>query len=240
MFEILTTDALITLVTLTSLEIVLGIDNIIFISILVGRLPENERKTARLIGLGLAMLMRVVLLLSLGWLMTLTQPLFSISSYAFSGRDLVLFFGGLFLLAKSTVEIHNSVEHVHAEHGEKKVSGFFSALIQIALLDIIFSLDSVITAVGMASQIPIMITAIVISIVIMMVAAKSISDFVEKYPTIKMLALSFLVLVGVVLVADGLHFHIPKGYIYFSMFFSLSVELLNMRMLDKRRAAKSA
>jgi predicted tellurium resistance membrane protein TerC len=245
MTELFTPDALVTLLTLTSLEIVLGIDNIIFISILVGRLPAEQRQTARFVGLALAMLMRIALLLSLGWLMGLTQPFFSLhfpwdeAATGFSGRDLVLFFGGLFLLAKSTIEIHKTVEHEHDDHGSAKVSSFWGALVQIALLDIIFSLDSVITAVGMANQIPVMITAIIISIIVMMLAAKTISDFVDQNPTIKMLALSFLVLVGVVLVADGLHTHVPKGYIYFSMFFSLTVELLNMRM-RKRKSNKTA
>ncbi len=231
MFEwILTPEAWIALLTLTALEIVLGIDNIIFISILVGRLPDQERNKARTIGLALAMITRILLLLSITWVMGLTKSLFTIYEYDISGRDLILIIGGLFLLAKSTHEIHNSLEGPEEHHSKKVVSSFFSVIIQIAILDIVFSLDSVITAVGLAEHVEVMILAIIIAVIIMMVSAKSIGDFVDSHPTIKMLALSFLILVGVSLVGEGFDFHIPKGYIYFSMAFSVGVEMLNLRM----------
>lgn len=231
MFEwILTPEAWIALLTLTALEIVLGIDNIIFISILVGRLPDQERNKARTIGLALAMITRILLLLSITWVMGLTKSLFTVYEYDISGRDLILIIGGLFLLAKSTHEIHNSLEGPEEHHGKKVVSSFFSVIIQIAILDIVFSLDSVITAVGLAEHVEVMILAIIIAVIIMMVSAKSIGDFVDSHPTIKMLALSFLILVGVSLVGEGFDFHIPKGYIYFSMAFSVGVEMLNLRM----------
>ncbi|MFZ1289172.1 MAG: TerC family protein [Melioribacteraceae bacterium] len=231
MFEwILTPEAWIALLTLTALEIVLGIDNIIFISILVGRLPDQERNKARTIGLALAMITRILLLLSITWVMGLTKLLFTIYEYDISGRDLILIIGGLFLLAKSTHEIHNSLEGPEEHHSKKVVSSFFSVIIQIAILDIVFSLDSVITAVGLAEHVEVMILAIIIAVIIMMVSAKSIGDFVDSHPTIKMLALSFLILVGVSLVGEGFDFHIPKGYIYFSMAFSVGVEMLNLRM----------
>ncbi|BCR06043.1 membrane protein [Desulfuromonas versatilis] len=226
-------EAWVALATLTALEIVLGIDNIIFISILVGRLPEHQRQRARTIGLGMAMLMRIALLLSLAWVMTLTRPLFSVLGQEISGRDLILLGGGLFLLVKSTFEIHNSLEG--EEHrAAAATAGFAGVLLQIAVLDIIFSLDSVITAVGMAKHLPVMIIAIVIAVGVMMLAAGAIGDFVDRHPTIKMLALSFLILVGVALVAEGLDFHIPKGYIYFAMAFSVCVEMLNLKMRKAR------
>lgn len=234
MFEwISNPEAWIALVTLTSLEIVLGIDNIIFISILVGRLPENQRNKGRTIGLALAMIGRIILLLSLTWVMGLTEPLFNMFLYEISGRDLILIIGGLFLLAKSTHEIHHSLE---GEEGTKKTSvkaGFASVLIQIAILDIVFSLDSVITAVGLAKQLEVMIIAIIIAVGVMMVSANALGNFVDQHPTIKMLALSFLILVGVSLLGEGLDFHIPKGYIYFAMAFSIVVELLNMKIRKK-------
>lgn len=226
-------EAWIALATLTSLEIVLGIDNIIFISILVGRLPEEKRNKGRIIGLSLAMGTRILLLLSLTWIMKLTAPLFTLFSFEISGRDLILLLGGLFLLAKSTHEIHHSLEgHEEVKKVSKSVS-FVSVLIQIALLDIVFSLDSVITAVGLAKDIPVMIIAIVIAVLVMMASARSLGDFVDSHPTIKMLALSFLILVGVSLIGEGLDFHIPKGYIYFAMAFSIGVELLNMKIRSK-------
>ncbi|MDO2948869.1 TerC family protein [Aeromonas simiae] len=233
MFEwILDPSAWIALATLTLLEIVLGIDNIIFISILVGRLPAAQRQRARVIGLGLAMGTRILLLLSLAWVMRLTEPLFTVLGEEISGRDLILLVGGLFLIAKSTHEIHQSMEG--GEEGEsglaKAGAGFVSTLIQIAILDIVFSLDSVITAVGMADHVPVMVMAIVIAVGIMMFAAKPIGDFVDLHPTLKMLALSFLVLVGFALMAEGLDLHIPKGYIYFAMAFSLTVEMINIRL----------
>ncbi|MFZ7109550.1 TerC family protein [Avibacterium avium] len=225
-------EAWVALFTLTALEIVLGIDNIIFISILVGRLPAQQRQSGRLIGLGLAMATRILLLLSLSWLMKLTEPLFDVFSQQISGRDLILIVGGLFLVAKSTHEIHHAMtpeEDGEDQSATKKVN-FFSVLIQIAILDIVFSLDSVITAVGMASEIGVMILAIVIAVGVMMLAAKPIGDFVESHPTLKVLALSFLILVGVALIGEGLDFHIPKGYIYFAMGFSVVVEMINIKM----------
>ena len=229
------------LATLTLLEIVLGIDNIIFISILVGKLPPEQRQRARVLGLGGAMFTRILLLLSLAWVMRLTHPLFSLFNEAVSGRDIILIVGGLFLLAKSTHEIHGSLEG--SESGDESASGkvvhhgFMATLVQIAILDIIFSLDSVITAVGMASHVPVMILAIVIAVGVMMFAAKAIGDFVDNHPTIKMLALSFLILVGVALIAEGFDLHIPKGYIYFAMAFSLAVEMLNIRLRKSSQKA---
>ena len=242
MFESLfTVEALVALATLTALEIVLGIDNIIFIAILVGRLPAHQRDKGRIFGLGLAMLTRIMLLLSLFWIMKLTTPLFTIFSQGISGRDLILLLGGLFLMAKSTTEIHNDIENDGAEEHEMKSGskkGFLSILIQIAILDIVFSLDSVITAVGMANNILVMILAVVIAVGVMMFASKGISNFIEANPTIKILALSFLILVGVTLVAEGLGFHISKGYVYFAMAFSLAVESVNI--YTRKKKAKKA
>ena len=232
--EIFSFENIAALVTLTVLEIVLGIDNIIFISIMAGKLPPTERHRARVIGLALAMITRIALLCSLVWVMKLTQPLFSIFHHEITGRDLVLILGGLFLLAKSTHEIHDSLEtHEAAELKAKAASKFLSVIIQIAILDIVFSLDSVITAVGMADHVPVMIAAVMISVVFMLFFSKSIGEFVERHPTIKMLALSFLLLIGISLVAEGLHNHIPKGYIYFAMAFSVFVEMLNLKLRKK-------
>ena len=222
--------AWIALGTLTALEIVLGIDNIIFISILVSRLPEHQRQRGRLIGLAMAMGMRILLLLSLTWIMRLSQPLFALFSHSFSGRDLILIGGGLFLLIKSTFEIHNSLEGETHGQAQGATASFFQVLVQITLLDIVFSLDSVITAVGLAQHLPVMILAIVIAVLVMMFSAKPIGDFVDGHPTIKILALSFLLLVGFTLVVEGMGLHIPKGYIYFAMAFSCLVEFLNLRM----------
>lgn len=222
--------AWIALATLTALEIVLGIDNIIFISILSGRLPEEQRKRGRTLGLMLAMLTRIGLLLSLTWVMSLTEPLFSVLTKTISGRDIILLGGGLFLLAKSTHEIHNNLEGVEEKERKSRAAGFAGVLIQIAIIDIVFSLDSVITAVGLAQHLSIMVLAIVISVGVMMFAAGAIGDFVENHPTIKMLALSFLLLVGFTLMGEGFGLHIPKGYIYFAMAFSVSVEMLNLKM----------
>jgi predicted tellurium resistance membrane protein TerC len=220
--------------TLTLLEIVLGIDNIIFISVLTGRLPEAERPRGRYVGLMLAMGMRIALLLSLTWVMKLTDDLFVVSGEGISGRDLILIIGGAFLIAKSTREVHNSLEGmVGDEHGTAGVS-FASVMLQIALIDIVFSLDSVITAVGLVSHVEVMIAAIVISVLIMMMAAGSISRFVEDHPTIKMLALAFLLLIGVTLIMEGFEVHVRKGYIYFAMAFSFGVEMLNIRMRGRR------
>jgi predicted tellurium resistance membrane protein TerC len=232
---LLNPQAWIALVTLTALEIVLGIDNIIFISILVGRLPEHQRDRARILGLGLAMLTRLALLLSLIWITGLTKPLFSVFSYAISGRDLILFGGGLFLLAKSTLEIHGALEDNKSAERKSVAAGLTSVLVQIALLDVVFSLDSVITAIGLAQQLAVMMLAIVLAVLVMMFAAKPVGEFVDRHPTIKMLALSFLVLVGVTLIADGMGFHIPRGYIYFAMAYAVGVEMLNLRV--RRRGA---
>jgi predicted tellurium resistance membrane protein TerC len=229
-------EAWLALVTLTALEIVLGIDNIIFISILVGRLPEHQRQRARIQGLALAMITRILLLLSLAWVMRLTAPLFTVLSYEISGRDLILIGGGLFLLYKSSQEIWDSLEGPEDDLGQenKPVSSYWALLGQIAIIDIVFSLDSVITAVGMARHVPVMVLAIVIAVIVMMVAAKSIGEFVDRHPSVKMLALSFLILVGVALIGEGLELHIPKGYIYFAMAFSVLVELINIRVRKKR------
>ncbi|MFZ1574548.1 MAG: TerC family protein [Chromatiaceae bacterium] len=229
-------EAWLALATLTALEIVLGIDNIIFLTILVGRLPEHQRQRGRVIGLALAMGTRIALLLSLAWMMRLVAPWFIILGQEISGRDLILILGGLFLLFKSTMEIHEAV--AGPEAGEpslagKAGAGFLSIVVQIAIIDIVFSLDSVITAVGMVNQVPVMVIAIVLAVGVMMFAAKPIGDFVDKHPTIKMLALSFLVLIGFALVGEGFDLHIPKGYIYFAMAFSLGVEMVNMRMRAK-------
>jgi predicted tellurium resistance membrane protein TerC len=227
--------AWVALATLTALEVVLGIDNIVFISVLVGRLPKEHRNKARTIGLALAMVTRILLLLTLTWIMTLTTPVFTVLKNEISGRDIILLAGGLFLLAKSTHEIHQSLEG-QQESAKKKLAGsFLSILIQIALLDIIFSLDSVITAVGMADHIPVMVLAIVIAVGIMMLSARVIGNFVDGHPTIKMLALAFLLLVGFSLMGEGLNLHIPKGYIYFAMAFSLGVEILNLRARDRAK-----
>jgi predicted tellurium resistance membrane protein TerC len=230
----------IALATLTFLEIVLGVDNIIFITILVSRLPEEQRQRARVLGLGFAMFTRIALLLSLVWVMTLTEPLFSIPVLGkeIAGRDLILIGGGLFLLWKSVHEIHNSLEGEADEHATAAARASFAAvIIQIAIIDIVFSLDSVITAVGMVDQVPIMVLAIVIAVVVMMFAAKPIGEFVDRHPTVKMLALSFLVLVGMALVAEGWDYHIPRGYIYFAMAFSVGVEMLNIRVRARRQDA---
>jgi predicted tellurium resistance membrane protein TerC len=222
-------------VTLAVLEIVLGIDNIIFISILAGKLPTAQQQRARLIGLGLAMLMRVLLLLSLSWIARLTTPLFTVLGMDISGRDLVLIVGGLFLIAKSTHEIHNRLEGEEGEASGKVAATLSSVLVQIVLLDIVFSLDSVITAIGMVNEIGIMISAVVVAVIFMMLFARPIGDFVERHPTVKMLALAFLLMIGVALIGEGLDQHIPKGYIYFAMAFSVLVEMLNLRA---RKAAE--
>ena len=224
----------ISLLTLTALEIVLGIDNIIFISILSGKLPPAEQPKARQLGLSLALITRIMLLCSLAWMVKLTAPLFTISGFGLSGRDLILLAGGLFLIVKSTMEIHEKLEGGE-EHMNSSVKPKFAAIIvQILLLDVVFSLDSVITAIGMASQLWVMITAVVLSIGVMLKYAGVISDFVHKHPTLKMLALSFLLLIGVTLVAEGTHQHVNKGYIYFAMAFSFGVEILNLRLRKGR------
>jgi predicted tellurium resistance membrane protein TerC len=221
------------LVTLTTLEIVLGIDNVVFIAILAGKLPEAQQKRARLIGLGLAMFSRIALLASIVWIMQLTAPLFSVFGNEISGRDIILFVGGLFLLAKSTHEIHNKLEAKEGESSARVAASFAGVITQIILLDLVFSLDSVITAVGMANQIGVMIAAVVIAVIFMMMFAGAISDFVNRHPTVKMLALSFLLLIGVTLIADAFDQHISKGYIYFAMAFSVFVEMLNLKMRSR-------
>ena len=232
-------NAWVALATLTALEIVLGVDNIIFISILVGRLPPEKRDLARRLGLSLAMGSRIALLLTLAWIMKLTAPLFTVLGQAISGRDLILIGGGLFLLWKSVHEIHASLEGEAdvADGGAGAVAkaSFSSVLVQIAIIDIVFSLDSVITAVGLADQVMVMVIAIVAAVAVMMFAAKPIGDFVDAHPTIKILALAFLVLVGATLIAEGLGTNVPKGYIYFAMAFSFAVEMINIRMRKRRR-----
>ncbi|QJR81672.1 TerC family protein [Alteromonas pelagimontana] len=235
MFEwLVSPEAWIALATLMALEIVLGIDNIIFISILVGRLPPRQREKARKLGIALAMLTRLLLLFSLAWVMGLVDPFFSVLNHEISGRDIILVLGGLFLLAKSTHEIHGSFEVENASTTEVAAAGFISVLVQIAVLDIVFSLDSVITAVGLVEHLSIMVIAIVASVGVMLVAAKPIGDFVDANPTIKMLALSFLILVGFTLIAEGFDVHIPKGYIYFAMAFSFLVEMLNIKLRSRK------
>ncbi|PAF52500.1 TerC family protein [Helicobacter sp. 13S00477-4] len=217
------------LATLTLLEIILGIDNIIFIAIIVGKLPEHQRNKARILGLMLAMITRIALLASLFWIMKLTDPIFELLGNQISGKDIILILGGLFLIYKSTKEIHTQLTPNQQEKNKYiKSPNFFIALLQIAILDIIFSLDSVVTAVGMAEHLSVMVIAIILAVIIMMIASKSISDFVESYPTIKTLALAFLLIIGIALLADGFDFHIPKGYIYFAMAFSLIVECINI------------
>ena len=233
MTELFTSENLIALLTLSSLEIVLGIDNIVFISILVAKLPAARQAAARRIGLLLAMGMRIALLLAISWVMGLTVPLFTVLAQEFTGRDLILLLGGLFLVAKATYEIHDKLEGTEHDHAAPRAARFGAILVQIMLLDIVFSLDSVITAVGMVQHVEIMITAVVVAVLVMMVFAARISAFIEKHPTMKMLALSFLLLIGVVLIADGFGQHVSKGYIYFAMAFSLFVEILNIRIRPK-------
>ena len=225
--------------TLALLEVVLGIDNIIFLSIITDKLPKAQQPLARRIGLALALIMRIVLLSMVAWIASLTNPIFSVGDHAVSWRDIIMLSGGLFLLYKGTGEIHHTLEGQEEGHGNIKSVTFFWVIVQIAILDLVFSLDSVITAVGMSDHLPVMIAAVVFAIAVMLFAAEPVSKFVHDHPTIKMLALSFILLVGVVLVADGLHFHIPKGYLYFAIAFSLGVESLNL-MAAKRRQAKKA
>ena len=236
MFESLATpEVWIALLTLTVLEIVLGIDNIIFISILSGKLPAEQQNRARIVGLSAAMIMRILLLFAISWVIGLTAPLFEIAGMEISGRDLILIGGGLFLLGKATLEIHGKLEgDEHPTGAGAKVTSFASVIVQIMLLDIVFSLDSVITAVGMAEDLWVMVTAVVIAVGVMLLSSGAISDFVNRHPTVKILALSFLLLIGTSLVAEGLEFHIPKGYIYFAMAFSVFVELINLRVRGKQ------
>ena len=239
MFEwIASPEAWIALGTLAALEIVLGIDNIIFISILVGRLPEKQRAFARRMGLSLAMIARLALLFSISWVMGLTEPWFTVFGQEVSGRDVILIGGGLFLLAKATHEIHNSLEGVEDAGSAVVVASLGMTLVQIAVLDIVFSLDSVITAVGLVDHVSIMAIAIVLAVAVMMMAAEPIGNFVDLHPTIKILALSFLILVGVTLMAEGFDVHVPKGYVYFAMAFSVAVEMLNIRMRKKAKPVR--
>lgn len=245
--SLFTTEALTALLTLSLMEIVLGIDNIVFIAILVARVPEKQREFVRNIGIVLALLMRLVLLFSISWVMGLTEPLFTVLEFSFSGRDLILLFGGLFLIGKSTLEIHHKVELIDShtidtpkEQDQKSgFKGVKSILFQIIILDIVFSLDSVITAVGMANQISIMVLAMLIAMAVMLVSAKSIGNFVEYNPALKILALSFLLLIGVMLVAESMGTHVNKGYIYFAMAFALVIEILNMRYRKKAEKIKA-
>jgi len=227
-------EAWIALATLTAVEIVLGIDNIIFISILVEKLKKEQQARARVIGLTIAMVARIALLLSLTWIMRLTQPLFTLLEREISGRDLILIGGGLFLIAKSTLEIHDKLEGAEGHGAKKAAAGFLGVLVQIMLLDIVFSLDSVITAIGLADQVPVMVIAIVIAVLVMMASAGAIARFIERHPTLKILALSFLLLIGLALAAEGVDIHLPKTSIYFAMGFSVFVEMLNLRLRSKR------
>ena len=229
-------EAWIALGTLTILEVVLGIDNIVFITVLSDRLPRDLQKRSRRVGLALAMGTRILLLFFLAWILGLVEPLFSVFGHLFSGRDLILAGGGLFLLWKATHEIHNNLEGEEERARERPATTFGAVLVQIAILDIVFSLDSVITAVGMADDLPVMVIAIVLAVGVMMVSADAVGRFVGRHPTVKMLALSFLLLIGMSLVADGMGLHIPKGYIYFAMGFSIFVEILNLRIRERRRA----
>ncbi|HUR26558.1 MAG TPA: TerC family protein [Planctomycetota bacterium] len=236
MQEFFTTENLIALLTLTSLEIVLGIDNIVFLSIITGKLPVEQRPKARTLGLAMAMLMRIALLLAIKWVMGLVEPLFEPFQHPISGKDLILFFGGLFLVAKATHEIHERMEgEAPTNEGGRAHPSFVSVIVQITLLDIVFSLDSVITAVGMAQHIETMIAAVIVAVIVMMVFSAKVSGFIERHPTLKMLALSFLILIGVMLVAEAFGQHVDKGYIYFAMAFSLVVEILNIRMHTKKK-----
>jgi len=227
-------DTWIALLTLSFMEIVLGIDNIIFISLVAGKLPKEQQKKARIGGLSAALVMRILLLLSITWIIGLTKPVLTFNEFELSWRDLILIAGGIFLLIKSTLEIHHKVEgKQEAEKQVKAINSFGYAIVQIVLLDIIFSFDSILTAIGLTDQLLLMIIAVVISIIVMMIFAKAVGDFVNEHPTIQILALSFLILIGVMLIVEGMHYHVPKGYIYFSVFFSLAIEMLNMRFRKK-------
>jgi predicted tellurium resistance membrane protein TerC len=234
-FDFTSPEVWIALVTLTLLEVVLGIDNVVFISILAAKLPPEQQATARKVGLSLALITRVLLLLSISWVVGLTKPLFHVASHPVSGRDLILLIGGLFLIAKATHEIHGKLEGEEGHASARIAPSFTSVIIQILILDVVFSLDSVITAVGMVKQVSVMIIAVVIAVVFMLVFAGRISMFIERHPTLKMLALSFLILIGVTLVAESMHREIPKGYIYFAMAFSVGVEILNINLRKKAK-----
>ena len=226
-------------IALSAMEIVLGIDNVVFISVMVSRMPEQQRLWARRIGLSLALIFRVVMLAFIAWFIHLTTPIFTIGDYAFSWRDLVLIAGGLFLLVKGTREIHEDIEGNHGEGASPVAAGMTSAIVQIALIDLVFSVDSIITAVGMADHIEVMVAAVAVAILVMYFASEPVAAFIERHPTTKMLALSFLLLIGAALIADGFHFHIPRGYIYFAMAFSAGVEVVNVLASNARRRAKA-
>ena len=223
-------DTYISLLTLTLMEIVLGIDNIIFISIVASRLPQEQQAKARFVGLSLALVFRIILLMCIGWIVRLTNPLITLLGHDISGRDLILIAGGIFLLIKSTKEIHHKIEQANEEADGSKVSTFMGVVSQIIMLDIVFSFDSVITAVGLVQEVPLMVVAVVVSLIVMLIFAPTISDFINKHPTLKMLALSFLLMIGTLLVAEGFHVHVPKGYVYFAMAFSVFVEFLNLKL----------
>ncbi|AXX15327.1 TerC family protein [Leptospira borgpetersenii] len=228
--ELLTLDKVVAILTLTLMEIVLGIDNIVFLSIVSGKLPKNKQNQARNLGLMLALGFRIGLLFAVSWIASLTAPLVTIADFAISGRDLIMLGGSLFLIAKSTSEIHGKVEGIEEEMPKKEKISFWGVILQLILLDIIFSVDSIVTAVGLSGQFQVMVAAVVLSMIVMLVFSGTVSDFINEHPTMKVLALSFLIMIGAMLFADGLHFHIPKGYVYFSMAFSLGVELINMRI----------
>jgi predicted tellurium resistance membrane protein TerC len=232
-------EAWIAFLTLVALELVLGVDNVIFISILAGKLPVSQQQRARTTGISMAVITRILLLLSISWVIGLTEPLFTVLSFDISGRDLILIAGGLFLLGKATLEIHHKLEGVEGQRSSKVAASFASVIIQIMLLDIVFSLDSVITAVGMVDEVMIMIVAVIVAAGVMVWSAKPLGEFVEHHPTIKILALSFLLLIGFTLIVEGLHQHIPKGYIYFAVFYSLFVQLLNIRIRKKKKKIKT-
>lgn len=235
---LMTVESLIAFLTLVCLEVVLGIDNIIFIAVLAGRLPAAERDRARKLGIQVAVISRIVLLLSISWVMRLTRPLFEIADHAFTGKDLILVIGGAFLLMKATVEIHHKVEGVAEKEHKSSAATLRGVLIQVMMIDVVFSLDSVITAVGMTPHVPLMVAAVLASTAIMLIFSRAVVDFVEKHPAIKLLALSFLMMIGVLLVAEGFGKHVGKGYIYFAMGFSLLIELLQMRMQAKERSLR--
>ncbi|HAY33794.1 MAG TPA: TerC family protein [Ignavibacteria bacterium] len=236
MFEIFANpDTYISLLTLTFLEIVLGIDNIIFISILTGKLPAEQQNKARITGLILALLFRVGLLMMISWIAGLVYPILTIFDFSFSGRDLILIAGGLFLLVKSTLEIHNKIEGTEEGLNKDVKQKFWNIIVQIIIIDLVFSLDSVITAVGLVNDLTIMVIAIIISMIVMIIFAKSVSDFIHKHPTIKMLALSFLLMIGLLLLVEGFHVEVPKGYVYFAMLFSFIVEMLNIKMREREK-----
>ncbi len=240
MEALLSVEGIIALLTLTLLEIVLGVDNIIFISIVTNKLPEEQQPKARLVGLSLALIIRIMLLFGITWIVGFTKPMFTLFGFEASGRDLILFVGGLFLLAKSTSEIHHKVEGVTEEHEVSvKKKAFSGIIIQIVLLDIVFSFDSILTAIGLTDEILLMIIAVTISLIVMMIFSGAISKFINDHPTLQILALSFLILIGFMLVIEAFHFHVPKGYIYFSVAFSLLVEVINMKMRKKKKVIKT-